>query len=74
MSEPLEQQPRGRVGLFYVQHAPGGTLMAQENVLGDAESRRPRPVLVHRGDAEVQRRRGAGEVDLLALPEDSSSG
>ncbi|VXB91015.1 hypothetical protein CITRIK5_70212 [Citricoccus sp. K5] len=70
MAQPLQEGPRGRVGPLHVQHAPGRPLVAQEDVLRDGQPADHVELLVHRGDAEVQRCGGALELDGTALPED----
>ena len=74
MAESFEQLARGACGSGTVQHAAGGELVPEEDVLGDGQAVDDVELLVHRGDAHVDRGDGIRDLALLALPEDLAAG
>ena len=70
MAEAGEQLAGAAVRGGRVQHAGGGVLVAEVDVLGDGEAVDDVELLVHGRDAHAERGDGGGDGGRLALPDD----
>ena len=70
MPEPLQQLLRQVICRGNAQHATSGVFVAEEDVLGDGQALDDVKLLVHRGNAEVERRNWVGDRDLFTAPQD----
>ena len=73
VAEPAQQLLRLTRGLGPLRQASPRELVPEEDVLGDRQAVDDVQLLVHRGDAELERGLGRGDLDGLAEPGDRAA-